>query len=511
MLEYEGLECPNCGNREKFKQFLGFQGEIPMIRCLACDSKLTPKNYQKIEQNINIINYYFSGINGNSPSDFQIEGDTLVRYVGHEKYVKVPFGVKVIGKNAFGGVRDNDGCDITDEDFMLEERSKVYYCGVQYVILPEGVHTIEEGAFSFCRLLNGIKFPPTLKIIGKSAFCACDSLTKLSLPKSVEHVGEDAFLGGSLETIIIYGNTRFGKGSFGYCDRSITAKYGKEVGQIYDCMYFKKIEISSPKIEFLTSENYKAVSHNYKSSFEIIFSDSVRTIKIENRCFQNAFGLKSFNLPDKLGELIIGEYGFYGCEFEKIEFPDSLTELKIGANCFSQCKLLQEISIPDSVRKIEIGSNAFQHCEQLRNVRLPSKIKRIPDYCFFECFSLENISIPESVEKIGVRAFAKCNNLNKIMIPKGMQEIGFSAFEGAKIKSFEMRGAPKMGRDPVSKGSFEGAGFDFMFWLFGSLQLTLDDEGIENFRSEEWKWKLKRLYYKPKFFIEKKRKKQKKR
>ena len=68
-----------------------------------------------------------------------------------------------------------------------------------------------------------------------------------------------------------------------------------------------------------------------------------------------------------------------------------------------------------------------------------------------------------------------------------------------------------MGRDPVSKGSFEGAGFDFMFWLFGSLQLTLDDEGIENFRSEEWKWKLKRLYYKPKFFIEKKRKKQKKR
>ena len=82
-------------------------------------------------------------------SDFEIDGDTLVRYLGRGGDVHIPLSIKNIGKFAF-------------QD---------------------------------CTALTSVSFPAGLKTIGSSAFRGCTGLTVVSIPNSVEDIGTYAFFG----------------------------------------------------------------------------------------------------------------------------------------------------------------------------------------------------------------------------------------------------------------------------------------------------------------------------
>lgn len=82
-------------------------------------------------------------------SDFEIDGDTLVRYLGRGGDVHIPLSIKNIGKFAF-------------QD---------------------------------CTALTSVSFPAGLKTIGASAFRGCTGLTVISIPNSVEELGTYAFFG----------------------------------------------------------------------------------------------------------------------------------------------------------------------------------------------------------------------------------------------------------------------------------------------------------------------------
>lgn len=88
--------------------------------------------------------------NASTPlSDFEIDGDTLVRYLGRGGDVHIPLSIKNIGKFAF-------------QD---------------------------------CTALTSVSFPAGLKTIGASAFRGCTGLTVVSIPNSVEELGTYAFFG----------------------------------------------------------------------------------------------------------------------------------------------------------------------------------------------------------------------------------------------------------------------------------------------------------------------------
>ena len=101
-----------------------------------------------------------------SASDFQISGDTLVKYVGESTSVSVPENVKKIGPGAF----QND----TD---------------LYAVYLPEGLTTIENGAFSNCSVLSVVDFPDSLKKIGNFAFSNCKTLSDVTIGENVSELG----------------------------------------------------------------------------------------------------------------------------------------------------------------------------------------------------------------------------------------------------------------------------------------------------------------------------------
>ncbi len=91
------------------------------------------------------------------------------------------------------------------------------------VVIPDGVTSIEDSAFSVCIDLTSITIPMGVTTIGKEMFSACLSLTSAAIPPGVTSIGESAFRWcGSLTSVTIPpGVTSIGEWAFSEC-RSLT-------------------------------------------------------------------------------------------------------------------------------------------------------------------------------------------------------------------------------------------------------------------------------------------------
>ena len=61
------------------------------------------------------------------------------------------------------------------------------------VTIPDGVTTIGDWAFGFCRYLTSIMIPESVTEIGESAFEDCRSLRSVTIPSGVTTIGDWAF------------------------------------------------------------------------------------------------------------------------------------------------------------------------------------------------------------------------------------------------------------------------------------------------------------------------------
>jgi hypothetical protein len=69
------------------------------------------------------------------------------------------------------------------------------------VVIPEGVSSIEDFAFSKCFSLRSVSIPEGVMFIGHGAFMNCWSLQGVSLPESLLSIGDAAFADVGIECI----------------------------------------------------------------------------------------------------------------------------------------------------------------------------------------------------------------------------------------------------------------------------------------------------------------------
>ncbi len=196
------------------------------------------------------------------------------------------------------------------------------------------------------------------------------------------------------------------------------------------------------------------------------------TTAISNYRFEGCLGLRKVIIPEGVTE--IGECAFRGCsDLAEICLPNSLK--KIGYAAFDGCGL-QTVSIPDNVEEIE--HSTFANCKELTELKLPETMSSIPggmvkgcrklkDFVFpkmiteikntvfcqtgieritlpstltridkqlFMQSSLVEINIHEGITEIDDQAFNGCRNLEKVSLPKSLKRIGKKVFENCQIK-----------------------------------------------------------------------------
>ncbi len=201
--------------------------------------------------------------------------------------------------------------DINGESYQIELQ-----VAPRHLIIPDGMTSIGNSAFSWCSSLTSIVIPDSVTSIGDYAFSWCSSLTSITIPDSVTYIGSSAFSWcSSLTSVTIPDSvTSIGNYAFSGCSS-------------------------------LTS---------------ITIPDSVTSIG--GSAFSYCSSLTSITIPDSVTS--IGDYAFSGCSsLTSITIPDSVTS--IGDSAFSGCDSLTSITIPDSVTYI--GQNAFSETAYYNN------------------------------------------------------------------------------------------------------------------------------------------------
>lgn len=134
-------------------------------------------------------------------------------------------GVKKIGDNAFNDCTALNNIDITSAEIIeysafyqcsslnnivfcdnLKElgSSSFYNTNIETITIPEGITTIESGAFAYCSNLRSVSLPSALKRIESSAFYGCSSLTEATIPATVTEIGSSAFWNTGIKNFKCY-------------------------------------------------------------------------------------------------------------------------------------------------------------------------------------------------------------------------------------------------------------------------------------------------------------------
>lgn len=336
------------------------------------------------------------------------------------------------------------------------------------VELPEGITSIDSGAFCNNTRITDISLPSTLEKIGDLVFSGCSTLRNVNIPEGVTSIGNSAFSGCSnIKTMNIpKGVISIGYGAFASCSslKSITIPEGlTSIGNscFYDCRNLESIEIPASVKTIGQVEN-----------LQDIFS--------ENGVFYQCISLKNVILHNGLEE--IGVYTFYGCsQLKSIEYPSTLKKIYdyafyssgltsltipntveyLGNNAFYYCNQLKTVTIGSGVNFI--GINPFAYCKNITSltvsaantdylsednciyskdkkkliywnlngkteVKLAEGLEEIGDLCFYYMENLTNVELPSTLQKIGDSAFYSCKQLTEIKIPDNVSSIGNSAF-----------------------------------------------------------------------------------
>ena len=251
--------------------------------------------------------------------------------------------------------------------------------------ISEGVTNLRENAFSFCKNLEEVILPQSLKEIPRRLFFRCEKLRKITFNKTLQIIGAEAFSYCLNLDFIILPN-------------SITRI---EFSAFRGCRNLKKIVLPS-NLESIPESCFQFCSNLSK----IKIPSSV--IEIKNDCFHYCGKLKKINLPANLK--VIQKDVFSLCvALKKVVLPVDLQKICDGA--FSYCSMLKKIVVPENV--VEIGSGAFKRCKSLKKITIPQTLAEISTELFSQS-SINNIVLPKNLKVLKKMAFNMCNNLFSI-------------------------------------------------------------------------------------------------
>lgn len=229
--------------------------------------------------------------------------------------LNIPASVTTIGKGAFYGCNGLTAI-IVDENnnvydsrnncnAIIETNSNTLIVGCVSTVIPEGVTSIGEEAFSGYSGLTAVSIPEGVTSIGDYAFAGCSGLTVITIPTSVTNIGTSPFYGcSSLERVEL--NCSDVRNWFDSNTAIKEIVLGENVTTVADdafrhCDSIERVTMDCPMVGSWFSG--KATLK------EVVLGDNV--VEIEGGAFENCDSLVSITLGSGLST--IGERAFYNC------------------------------------------------------------------------------------------------------------------------------------------------------------------------------------------------------
>ncbi len=343
--------------------------------------------------------------------------------------VKLPKGISTIGRSAFEGCTSltklviPEGIHSLGEDAFLNCTgiTEVSFGNLEGGIPVSNLYTIHSNAFRGMTGLEQLVLPEGVKTIDPFAFRDCTALKYVRLPKSATNLGYALFAGDTALEELYLGNMGSASYSgFGHFDESLSISvysmniFGNGVNmpeEIYPLPSLRRIVIGNGASNVCRDAlTYRYVSHYDEHNYRSVFA-----------------GVACLDVVIEEGVRSIDGDAFYGCSaIRSIQLPQSLKT--IGEDAFADCSGLTSVSLSERVTTLEAG--AFRNCSGLQSFTFNNGLRTIGGGAFSGCSGLTELTVNEGVTSIGDRAFCYCSSLKNLVLPKTVTSYGVALFDG---------------------------------------------------------------------------------
>ncbi|MBQ8413890.1 MAG: leucine-rich repeat domain-containing protein [Clostridia bacterium] len=348
-------------------------GNNAFYYCFSLVEIIIPENVKTIGDGA------FQGCSGATsillPDSLMSIGNWAFQYCDVLVTIDISENVSYIGESAFANCRALQSIRVDESNTVYKSVSGNLYTKdgntlMQYAvakqnerfIIPEGVTTIEESAFSNATQLISLVIPKSLVSVKDFAFYYCSQLSEAYYWGTAEEwqsISVDEYNSFLTDATFYY---------YSETEPTIEGNFWHYVDGA--------IEIWP---EYVAPEEYLDF---------ILLTDGTYSVKAKD----------VNNVPNNV--IIPSEH-------------NGIAVTVIEDSAFNECRLITSVTIPDSV--VRIGNRAFRCCSSMTGLTIGNGVTRIEDLAFTDCYDLKSVTIPGSIELIGYRAFYRCYDLVNVI------------------------------------------------------------------------------------------------
>ena len=303
---------------------------------------------------------------------------------------------------------------------------------LQSIVLPKGITTIGDDAFSYNTSLTSIKIPNTVTSIGKRAFQGCTNLTSIEIPDTVTYIGDYCFSGCNrlqkiklskkIQTI----NQRLLQGCSSLTEIEIPEGV-KSIGYAAFSSCNKLTTITLPAS--LTSFNGTALAGLSRLT-EVKVADGNNSFKFENGILLSKDGktmymalltLTEINVPN--GVVSIVEDTLSGSSATKIILPDTVSS-NLSGTVFNGMNKLSTIELSSTSKNLKLvdgnlysydGKRFIKYMGTSKTFTVPEGVETLVCRCITK--SMTTLNLPSTLKVIEGWSLASMSGVNLLNIP----------------------------------------------------------------------------------------------